>query len=154
MEHLCHLKWRPSNSMESRATRCSLFGDSRVPWNSMDYPLQVKGNMVLIEMTFSKFHGIPWNWVIFHLAHQSSMEFHGIRWNLVIAHLVALEFHGIPWNFVSLHAPWNFRSFMEFHVTSHLGLGIPWNSMEFGFIAKFHGTFKIPWNSMELLNWL
>ena len=85
------------------------------------------------------------------------MEFHGIRWNLVIAHLAALEFHGIPWNFVSLHLPWNFHSFMEFHGTSHLGMGIPWNSMEFGYIVKFHGTFKIPWNfstgysdSMEL----
>ena len=72
----------------------------------------------------------------------------------------------IPWNFMSLHVPWNFRSFMEFHGTSQLGMGfhgilkfhrIPWNfstgysdSMDFGYVAKFHGTFKIPLNSMEL----
>ena len=92
------------------------------------------------------------------------MEFHGIRWNLVIVHLAALEFHGIPWNFVSLHVPWNFRSFMEFHGTSQLH-GIPWNlysqiawnfsnSMEFhgnGYsdTMEFHGIWlcsQIPWN--------
>ena len=28
---------------------------------------------------------------------------------------------------------------------------IPWNSMEFGYVAKFYGTFKIPLNSMEFL---
>ena len=39
---------------------------------------------------------------------------------------------------------------MEFHGTSQLVIVIPWNSMEFGYLAKFHGTFKIPWNSMEL----
>ena len=38
-----------------------LFGDSRVPQNSMVYPIEVQDNMVLIKMTISKFHGIPWN---------------------------------------------------------------------------------------------
>ena len=52
---------------------------------------------------------------------------------------------------MSLHIPWNFRSFMEFHGTSQLVIVIPWNSMEFGYVAKFHGTFKILWHSMELL---
>ena len=60
----------------------------------------------------------------------------------------------VPWNFLSLHLPWDFRSFVEFHGTSHLVMGIPWNSMEFGYIVKFHGTLKIPLNSMELLDWL
>ena len=35
---------------------------------------------------------------------------------------------------------------MEFHGTFQLFTVIPWNSMEFGYVAKFHGTFKIPWN--------
>ena len=52
---------------------------------------------------------------------------------------------GVQWNFVSLHVLWNFRSFIEFHGTSQLGIGIPWNSMEFGYIVKFHGTLKISW---------
>ena len=38
-----------------------LFVDSRVPWNSMEYPMEVQGNMILNKMTISKFHGIPWN---------------------------------------------------------------------------------------------
>ena len=52
---------------------------------------------------------------------------------------------------------------MEFHGTSQLVIVIPLNSMEFGCVAKFHGTFKnsmefhgtfvvglaIPWNSIE-----
>ena len=42
---------------------------------------------------------------------------------------------------------------MEFHGTFVLGLAIPWNSMEFGFGIKFHGTYKVPWNSMELPFW-
>ena len=47
----------------------------------MEYPMQVQGNMVLIKMTVSKFHGIPWNSVMFHLAAPeflyNSMEFDG-----------------------------------------------------------------------------
>ena len=155
-----------------------LFGHSRVPRNSMVYPIEVQDNMVLIKM---EFHGTEWYCI---WRHQNSMEFHGIRWKLGDS-----PFGGpiVPWNFVSLHLPWNFRSFMEFHGTSHLSMGIPWNSMEFhgiwlhsqipwnfensiefhgtsqlvivipwnsmesGYVAKFHGTFKIPWNSMELL---
>ena len=128
-----------------------LFGHSRVPRNSIVYPIDVRDNTVLIKMTISKFHGIPWNWVILHLA---APEFHEISWNSM--ELGDSPFGGprVPWNFVSLHLPWNFRSFMEFHGTSHLGMGIPWNSMEFGYIVKFNGTLKIPLNSMELLNWL
>ena len=116
----------------------------RVPRNSMLYPIEVRDNMVLIKMTISMFHGIPWNWVILPLA---APEFHGISWNS----MELGDSPRVPWNFVLLHLPWNFRSFMEFHGTSHLGMGIPWNSMEFGYIVKFHGTFKIPWNSIELL---
>ena len=41
---------------------------------------------------------------------------------------------------------WNSIDFLG---TSQLVIMIPWNSMEFGYVAKFHGTFKIPWNSME-----
>ena len=48
----------PSNPMELGDL---LFGDSRVPWNSMEYPMVVQGNMVLNKMTISKFHGNPWN---------------------------------------------------------------------------------------------
>ena len=118
-----------------------LFGHSRVPRNSMVHPIEV----------ISKSHGIPWNWVILHLA---APEFHGISWNSM--ELGDSRFGGprVPLDFVWLYLPWNFRSFMEFHGTSHLDMGIPWNSMEFGYIVKFHGTLKIPLNSMELLNWL
>ena len=38
-----------------------LFGDSRVPWNSMEYHMEFLGNIALNKMTISKFHGIPWN---------------------------------------------------------------------------------------------
>ena len=47
----------------------------RVPRNSMVYPMEVQGSMALNKMTISKFHGIPWNKVIFHLA---APDFHGI----------------------------------------------------------------------------
>ena len=43
-----------------------------------------------------------------------------------------LELNGIPWNFSMV-------------------IVIPWNTMEFGYVAKFRGTFKILWNSMEFL---
>ena len=59
-----------------------------------------------------------------------------------------MEFHGI-WLYSQI--PWYFENSIEFHGTSQLVIVIPWNSMEFGYVAKFHGTFKIPWNSMELL---
>ena len=152
MEHLCHLKWRPPNFMESLETR----------W--------------FFCLVTAEVHGIPWNipckssitWYWLEWQSENSMEFHGTQWYCIWRHQSSFR---IPWNslelgdspfggtrfprnFVSLHLPWNFRSFMEFHETSQLGLGIPWNSMEFGYIAKFHGTFNIPWNSMELLNWL
>ena len=93
LEHLCDLKWRPPNSMESRGTRWFWFGDSRVPCHSMEYSMQVNGSMVLIKMTISKFQGIPWNLVIFHLA---ATEFHAIPWN-------------IPWNSMEplCHLKWS-----------------------------------------------
>ena len=86
-----------------------LFGDSRVPWNSVEYPMQVQGSIVLIKMTISKFHGIPWNKVIFHLA--------------------APNFHGIPWNI-----PWNS---MKLSYISFGGTRVPWNSMEYS--MEYHG---------------
>ena len=33
------------------------FGGTKVPWNSMEYSMEVQGNMVLNKMTISKFHG-------------------------------------------------------------------------------------------------
>ena len=38
---------------------------------------------------------------------------------------------------------------MEFHGITLTSWEVPWNSMEFGYITKFHG---IPWNSMESPN--
>ena len=113
-----------------------LFGHSRVPRNSMVYPIEVHDNMVLIKMTLNEsqssmeFHGTEWYCI---WRHQSSMEFHGIRWNLVIAYLVALEFHGI-----SCHS--------TFHGTYVVSL----NSMELlNWLLEFHGIWlcsQIPWN--------
>ena len=94
--------WRHQNSMEySMELGDFLFGDSRVPCNSMEYSMQVKGNMEFFKMTISKFHGIPKKKVIFHLA---APEFHGIPWNIpwnsVIFSLSTPEFHGITWNYM------------------------------------------------------
>ena len=126
--------WRHQSSMEFHG----IF--HWIPWNTC----AIWNGALLKWRPFEmEFHGTEWYLI---WRHQSSMEFHGIRWNLVKVHLTALEFHGI-----TCHVPWNFRSFVEFHWTSQLGMGIPWNSMEFGYIAKFLGTFIIPWNSMELL---
>ena len=83
-----------------------LFGDCRVPWNSMEYPVGVQPGQNAIKWQSQSsmgFHGTKWYFI---WRHQSSMEFHGmfpgIPWNLVICHLAAPEFHGIPWNI-----PWN-----------------------------------------------
>ena len=138
-----------------------LFGDSRVPWNSMDYPKQVQDNIVLIKMTIAKFHGIPWNKVIFHLA---APKFHGILWISMelsyisfggtrvpwnipwnsMEHLCHLkwrpsnhrEFHGTRWFFI-----WRLQSSMEFHAIFH---GIPWNTC-----VIWHGALLIPWNHLK-----
>ena len=60
-----------------------LFGDYRVPWNFMEYPMEVQDNMVLKKMRISKFHRIPYTY-------------------LMIFHLAAPFLNGIPWNI-----PWN-----------------------------------------------
>ena len=85
----------PCNRMELGVF---LFGDSRVPWNSMEYPMEVQGNMVLNKMTISKFHGIPWNLLIFHFA---APELLGIQWNILwnsMEHLCHLEWRPLNSN--------------------------------------------------------
>ena len=71
MEYLCHLKWRPPNSMESLETRS---GDSMefhgIPWNLV---------LASSSMELSKFHGIPWNFPF------DMEKLHGIPWNCEIS---------------------------------------------------------------------
>ena len=100
-------------------------------------------NIILYSQSSIEFY------VVFDMA---APEFHGIPWNSM--ELGDSPFGGprIPWNFMSLHVPWNFRSLMEFHGTSHLGMGILWNSMEFlASSMEFHG---IPWNCEILINFI
>ena len=62
-----------------------LFGDSRVPLNSMEYPMKIQVNMVLNKRQS-----------------HSSMEVHGTNWYFISRHKSSMEFpgifHGIPWN--------------------------------------------------------
>ena len=96
-----------------------LFGDSRVPWNSMEYPM-------------SK---VTWFWLKWQS--QSSMEFHGTKWYFIWRPQGSMEFHGIfngiPWNTCVI---WNGA------------LLIPWNHLKLGWFfylatPEFHG---IPWS--------
>ena len=142
------------------------FGDTKVPWNSMECSME--------------FHGTKW-YVIWR--HQSSMEFHGI-------------FHGIPWNtcvisngallfqwnptelgdfFIwplyrvprnSMVYPWKSRVAwyvikwqsqrdMEFHGTKWYFIWRHQTSMEYrmdfhGTCVMWNGTLLIPWNPMDL----
>ena len=163
MEHLCHLKWRLPNSMESLGTRWFSYlatpefhGISwNIPWKS-----RVTGDWIKWQSQSSmEFHGNKWYFI---WPHRSSMEFHGIfhgiSWNTCVIWKGALlkwrpfemEFHGTEWYFI-----WRHQSSMEFH-------GIRWNLMivhlsalEFHGIwchFTFHGTSVVSWNSMELLN--
>ena len=83
----------------------SVFGGTRVPWNSTKYSMEFHGISL-----HSKFHEtiiIPWN----------SMEyvtwvwgFHGIPWNLLMeqSSMELLKFHGFPLNlFLVVRIPWN-----------------------------------------------
>ena len=110
-----------------------LFGYTRVPWNSMEYPMEAQGNMVLNkELSDISFGGtkVPRNSMEYSMEfngtklyfiwwYQSSMEFHGL-------------FHGIPWKTC---------------VIRNGTLRIPWNPMELGDVL--FGDFRVPWNSME-----
>ena len=127
------LIFRPHNSMEFHEICDIPFGDTRVPWNFMEYSMEFHG--ILCHVTFHGTSIVSWN----------SMElllwlwqFHGIPWNFGWGP----KFHGIsklPWNSMELHNwVWGFH-------------GILWNSMKFGYVAKFPGTFKIPWKSIELI---
>ena len=100
-----------------------LFGDSRVPWNSMEYPLEVQPGLNAIiwrSQTSMEFHGTKWYFI---WRHQNSMEFHGM-------------FRGIPWFFI-----WQLQSSLEFH---WIWLGSParvkCHKMS---MSKYHG---IPWS--------
>ena len=123
MEHLCHLKWRPPNSMESLWTRLFSYLATpelhRIPWN---FPWKCR---------------LTWYWIKWQS--QSFMEFHGTKWYFIWRHLRSMEFHGIfrelPWNTGviwngALLIPWNpmelgdfdiwrLQSSMEFHWISH-----------------------------------
>ena len=98
-----------------------LFGDSRVPWNYVKYPMQVQGN-------------ITWYWIKWQS--QSSMEFHGTKCCFIWRHQSSMEFHGIfhgiPCNTSVI---WNDV------------LLIPWQHMELG--DFLFGDSRVQWNSME-----
>ena len=129
-----------------------------IPWNSG----AAKWNMI-------NFHGIPWNFKIVILINTMlPLTSWNIPWNYMelwsrqirpfrmeYRHLSKMRgTKKLLWNWkISIYSqiPWNFENSIEFHGTSQLVIVIPWNSMEFGYVAKFHGAFKIPWNSMELL---
>ena len=103
--NMCHLKWRPPNSMESHGSQWFfydfLFGDSRVPWNSVEYSLEVQGNRSqndnlkvpwnCMELSDTSFGGtkVPWN------SMECSMEFQGTKWYVIWRHQSSMEFHGI-----------------------------------------------------------
>ena len=118
MEHLCHLKWHPPNSMESLGTRWFFY------------------------LAPPEFHGIPWNipwksrvtWYWIKWQSQSSMEFHGTKWYFIWRHRSSMEFHGI------------FHGIpMELSYISFGGSRVPCNSMEYS--MEFHGTllsFEMP----------
>ena len=144
-----------------------LFGDSRVPWHSVEYSLEdqvkrswndnLKAPWNSMELSDTSFGGtkIPWN------SMEHSMEFHGTKWYVIWRHQSSMEFHGIfhgiPWNICviwsgALLIPWNpmelgdffiwqFQSSLEFH---WIWLGSParvkCHKMS---MSKFHG---IPWN--------
>ena len=101
-------------------------------------------NFVVIRMSISMFHGVPWNLVAFDLAtpefHEIHGIFHGILWNSCATKSNTTEFHGLPWNFEIV---------ILFYIGS-LGLpcNIPRNSMHlFCLQSKYH---QAPWNPMEL----
>ena len=113
-EHLCHLKWRPHNSMESHGTRRFFIWRHQssmefhgifygIPWNTC-----VIWNGI--------FHGIPWNICVI-------WKGAGISWNSMIFHLAVPECHGIPWNISwnsmehLCHLKWRPPNFMESHGT-------------------------------------
>ena len=141
-----HLKWRPPNSMESHGSRwffyVFLFGDSRVPWNSVEYSWEVQGsrssndNLKVpwnsMELSDTSFGGtkVPCN------SMECSMEFHGTKWYVIWRHQSSMEFHGIfhgiPWNICVI---WNGA------------LLILWKPMELG--DFLFGDSRFPWNSME-----
>ena len=161
------LKWFCWNSMELGGIR---YGESRVPWSSMEYSMGDQENLRLIEIT-SKFHGIPWNPVVFDLA---ALEFYGIPWSIPWNRFVIwngshppTQFHGIPWNSMKFdlamqkfhEIPWNsvecsieiLRDFMSNQVTISMFHEISWNSVISWFAApEFHGIqWNIPWDSMK-----
>ena len=118
--------------------------------------------MILLNMEFIKFHGIPWNFkkssmeshgtffgkikssMEFHGTREYGKKFHGIPWNfgsgensmelLVSAKLAHFKFHGIPWNY-SCQRNWRTPSSMELLVSATLAY------------SKFHGTAGV--SSME-----
>ena len=175
MEHLCHLKWCPPNSMESNGTRWFSYLATTefhgIPWN---IPCKSRVPWYLTKwqsQSCMEFHGTE---LYFIWRHQSSMEFHGIfhgipwntcvilsgallipwnPWNSVIFYLVTPEFHGIPWNIpwksrvTWSWIEWQSQKSMEFHGTKRYFIWRYQSSMEFHGI--FHG---IPWNTCVIWN--
>ena len=106
--------------MESHGTRWFFIWRLQ---SSMEFHGISLGNSARVKchkMAISKFHGIPWKYVILHLA--------------------APKFHGIPWN-----VPWNS---MELNDMSFGGTRVPWNSMEYSMEYLCHLKW-CPLNSME-----
>ena len=125
--------WRHQTSMEYSMEfhgTCVIWnGAVLIPWNHKDL-----GDFLMIfYLATPEIPGITWNipWKSIVTGHKMTIwKFHGIPWNLVILHLAATKFHGIPWN-----VPWNS---MELSDMSFGGTRVPWNSMEYS--MEFHGT--------------
>ena len=142
--------------------RCRQIRFTRVPWNSMEYPMEFHGTLRTlkqISLSSMEFHGTsmaPFKW------HQGSTEFH---WTLPVPNQISpscMEFHGtwrapfqmtpglhgIPWNI-----PWNSKELCRHQIKCHK---VPWNSMELwdyhfnwhqvllDFHWIFHGTLELP----------
>ena len=128
---MSHLKLCPPCSMKFHGFRWYLFCRRK------SY-MELQGNPMLISVTFSKSHGIPWNLIVI------------VPWNSTGLDDIPFCSTRVPWN--SMNIVW---IFMEFRVTPRsMELlkfhGIPWNfSTGYGNFVEFHGIWlcsQIPWN--------
>ena len=132
------------------------FGDTKVPWNSMEYYMEFHGTKLYLIWRYQSsmefhgiFHEIPWNipWnsmqYLCHLKWRppNSMESHGTRWFFIYS---TPEFHGIPWNIPCKSRvtwywiKWQSQNSMEFHGTKWYFIWRHQSSVEYS--MEFHGT--------------
>ena len=113
----CHLNQQSPSSIEFHETLRHMI---RQLGSSMEYSMEVQGNLMSIKEIISKFHGIPRNCVTSDLA---AAELHGIPWNILLNSMdpwchfkwiptSSMEFHG-----TLCHLVWRRQSSMEFHGT-------------------------------------